>query len=221
MLSGLVTSSTSSTSASSTDSTSSSQSIGQDAFLQLLVAELKNQDPTNATDPNQMVSQMAQFSTLEQQTNTNSLLTSLQGQMSAIYQGQTASLLGKKVQLATSGLTLSGGTATVGLDLPSAAADVKLTIQNATGQTVATLDQGAMPAGNQSVTWNGKDASGKQLADGSYTVTVSATDASGNALTATTTATATITAVNFDNGTIMVTAGGQQYPLTSVTQVSS
>jgi flagellar basal-body rod modification protein FlgD len=78
-----------------------------------------------------------------------------------------------------------------------------------------------MAAGNQVVAWDGKDARGNQLADGTYNVIISATDASGAALNATTTSYATVTAVNFANGAITVTAGGKQYPLSAINQISS
>jgi flagellar basal-body rod modification protein FlgD len=78
-----------------------------------------------------------------------------------------------------------------------------------------------MPAGDQVVTWNGKDMNGNQLADGTYTVGIAATDASGASLAATTTSYATVTAVNFSDGAIMVTAGGQQYPLSSINTISN
>jgi flagellar basal-body rod modification protein FlgD len=200
---------------------SSSNTLGQDAFLQLLVTELQHQDPTQPQDPNTMITQMAQFSSLEQQTDTNTLLTSMQNQVSALFQAQSSSLIGTNVQVTSSSLDLSGGTASVGISLPSAAAKVSLTISNANGQTVATLNPGAMAEGSQVVTWNGKSTSGTQLPDGTYTVNIAAADSSGNSVAATTTSSATVTAVNFSNGTIMVTAGGQQYPLSAINQISN
>jgi flagellar basal-body rod modification protein FlgD len=185
------------------------------------VTELQNQDPTSAQDPNTMITQMAQFSSLEQQTDTNTLLTSMQNQVSALFQAQSSSLIGTNVQVTSSSLDLSGGTASVGISLPSAAAKVSLTISNANGQTVATLNPGAMAEGSQVVTWNGKSTSGTQLPDGTYTVNIAAADSSGNSVAATTTSSATVTAVNFSNGTIMVTAGGQQYPLSAINQISN
>ena len=208
-------------SASSTTSTTPKTTLGQDAFLQLLVTELQHQDPTTAQDPNAMITQMAQFSGVEQQTNTNTLLTSLQGQVSAMFQAQSSSLIGSNVEVTSNSMNLSGGTASIGIQLPTAASNVALAIQNAAGQTVATLSPGAMAAGDQVVTWNGKDNNGNQLADGTYTVGIAATDASGASVAATTTSYATVTAVNFSNGAIMVTAGGQQYPLSSISTISN
>jgi flagellar basal-body rod modification protein FlgD len=217
---------TSTTSASSTSSTSatatsaSNDTLDKNAFLQLLVAELQHQDPTDAQDPNQMVAQMAQFSTLEQQENTNTLLTGMQNQISALFQGQSANLIGQQVQVTNSSMTVSGGAGSVGVNLPSAA-NVVVTIQNSSGNTIATLNEGAMAAGSQVVQWNGKDSNGNQVADGAYTVSVSATGANGQAVAATTTSYATVTGVSFVNGTIMVTAGGQQYPLSAINAISS
>jgi flagellar basal-body rod modification protein FlgD len=64
---------TSATTAGSTTGTTSSSSssslddgVNEEMFLQLLVAQLKNQDPMNPTDSTQFVSQLAQFSELEQ-----------------------------------------------------------------------------------------------------------------------------------------------------------
>jgi len=220
MQTGMVSSTTAT--GTSTTSATGNQSLGQDAFLQLLVSELKNQDPTQAQDPNAMISQMAQFSALEQQTTTNSLLTSMQSQYSAMFQAQSSSLIGKNVQVTSSSLNLSGGQASIGVNMPSAATKVTISIQNAAGQTVSTLSPGALAAGSQVVKWNGKDLSGNQLADGTYTVTIAATDASGNAVNATPTSFATVTAVNYgSDGTVTVTAGGQQYPLSSINQVTS
>jgi len=212
MQSGMIDPTTSSTTSSSaTTVTNPNSTLGENTFLQLLVTELQNQDPTQAQDPNEMISQMAQFSTLEQQTNTNSLLTNMQGQVSALFQASTANLIGTQVQVTSPTMNLTDGQASIGISLPSAAAQVSVAIQT----------PGAMAAGNQVVTWNGMGSSGSQLPDGTYTVAITATDASGNPVNATTTSLATVTAVTFTNGTIMVTAGGQQYPLSSINEISS
>jgi len=220
MQSGMINPTTSTTSTSSTAGAASKASLGQDAFLQLLVSELKNQDPTQAQDPNAMISQMAQFSALEQQTNTNSLLTGMQTQVSALFQSQSANLIGKKVQATSNNLTLSGGTATVDVNAASAGTGV-MTIKNATGQVVATIGPGLLSAGDNPITWNGKGNNGLQLPDGDYTVSVAAQTASGAAISTTTSTQAVVTAVSFVNGQVMVTAGGNQYSLANVTEISS
>ncbi len=108
------------TSTSNTNSTTGTNgTLNYNEFLQLLVAQLKNQDPTSPTDPTTFVSQLASFSGVEQQVNTNSLLNSLLTQ-SAI--SQAGALVGHTVtsadgsvsgQVASVQITSSGSQATL------------------------------------------------------------------------------------------------------------
>ena len=222
MISGIVASSTANSGVTSDGSTATTPSnqLGQTSFLNLLVAQLQNQDPTTAQDPTQMVSEMAAFSSLEAQQSTNTLLTSIQTQNSAIYQAQATGLIGKSVEVNSNSLTLSGGTAAIGVNM-AAVGNATLTIKNAAGSTVATLGPGALDAGDNQISWNGKSTSGTQLPDGAYTVSVSAKDASGNAIVANTETTALVTGVSFASSGVTVTAGGTQYALTDINSVTS
>ena len=77
--------------------------VNYNQFLQLLVAELQHQDPTNPTDPTQYMSQLASFSTVEQQVQTNSTL-------DALLSAQASTIIGKSVTSAdgkTSGIVVS------------------------------------------------------------------------------------------------------------------
>jgi flagellar basal-body rod modification protein FlgD len=62
---------------SSVQRTDTGGTLGQDAFLKLLVAQMQNQDPTSPADSNQMMSQMAQFSSVEGINKLNTQLTAL------------------------------------------------------------------------------------------------------------------------------------------------
>jgi len=197
-----------------------SSSIDKNGFLQLLVAQLKNQDPTQSQDPNAMVQQMTSFSTLEQAQNTNTLLGQMETQNGGLFQAQSASLIGRKVLVTGSTLNLKDGGATVGIDLPSAA-NVALAIQDATGKTVAVLNQGAMSSGNHVIAWDGKDNNGNKLPDGTYTVSVGAVGSDGTAVNASTSSYMTVTAVNFASGAVTVTAGGKQFSLSDITEISA
>ncbi|MGO8952859.1 MAG: flagellar hook assembly protein FlgD [Rhodomicrobium sp.] len=104
-----VNSTTNATSSSSTNSaTGTNNTVNYNEFLQLLVAQLQNQDPTNPTDPTTFVSQLASFSTVEQQVNTNSILGSLLTQTSI---SQAPSLVGQTVTSADG--TVSGQVASI------------------------------------------------------------------------------------------------------------
>jgi flagellar basal-body rod modification protein FlgD len=80
-----------------------SSTVDYDQFLQLLVAELRYQDPTNPTDPTEHVSQLASFSAVEQQVKTNTVLSSLLA-------AEANQIIGKYVRSAdslTSGVVVS------------------------------------------------------------------------------------------------------------------
>jgi flagellar basal-body rod modification protein FlgD len=76
------------------DRTDTKGSLGQDAFLKLLVAQMQHQDPMAPTDSSQMMSQMAQFTSVEQLTNLSSSMTALQ--MNQDFAG-SVSLIGRTV----------------------------------------------------------------------------------------------------------------------------
>ena len=197
-----------------------SNTMDKNAFLTLLVAQLKNQDPTQSQDPNQMVQQMTSFSTLEQSQNTNKLLTGIQNQNNGIYQTNAAGLIGKNVRVASSTLDLKGGKACMGINL-SAAADVKVAIQDASGKTVAQLTPGAMSAGSQMLNWDGKDAQGNPLPDGAYKVAIDAMGNDGKPVQANASAFMPVSGVTFVDGTVMISAGGKKFPLSDINEISA
>jgi flagellar basal-body rod modification protein FlgD len=111
-----VTSATDSTSksSSSTSSTTSSTGVDYNTFLQLLVAEMKNQDPTNPMDTSQYMSQFAQLSSVEQAMQTNTKLDSLLSSQSL---SQADGLIGKTVSFTDStGATFSGKVASISIN---------------------------------------------------------------------------------------------------------
>jgi flagellar basal-body rod modification protein FlgD len=83
-------------------SSSSSSLVSEQAFLQLLITQLKNQDPTNPADPTQFVSQLASFSSLEQ-------ITQLNSNMTQVLDNSVTSMIGKTATVtdpsASGGLT--------------------------------------------------------------------------------------------------------------------
>ncbi|WP_128927525.1 flagellar hook assembly protein FlgD [Bradyrhizobium guangxiense] len=94
--------------------TTSSNSVDYNTFLQLLVAEMKNQDPTNPMDTSQYMSQFAQLSTVEQAMQTNSKLDALLSSQSL---SQANSLIGKTVSFTDStGASFSGKVVSVAIN---------------------------------------------------------------------------------------------------------
>lgn len=220
METGLISSTAAATTASSTTATAKN-SIDKDGFLQLLVAQLKNQDPTSSgQDPNQMVQQLTSFSSLEQAQQTNTLLSGLQTQTSGLFQAQTAGLVGKTVKVDGSGFNLKSGAAAMNLEL-SAPASVSLTVKDASGRVVATLPQGHLSRGINALSWDGKDATGAALPDGAYKVEVTATGDDGKPVSFTTNLTLKVDAVTFKSGGIYLASGSSVFSLADVLEITA
>jgi flagellar basal-body rod modification protein FlgD len=95
------------TSSSASSSTTTTPTVNYNDFLQLLITELQNQDPTSPMDPTQSISQLASFSAVQQQVQTNSTLTSM---LTSSALSQAEGVIGKTVTSAdgsTSGQVVS------------------------------------------------------------------------------------------------------------------
>ncbi len=148
-------------------------------FLKLLVAQLKNQDPLNPLEGTEFTGQIAQFSALEQQINSNNYLSQLLEQRDYGQTSLAVSYIGK-VALApgsTMAVGESGGSE-FAYKLDKTASSVEITIRDKDGKIVKT-QTGDGTTGNHIVSWDGKDDAGDQVAEGNYTVSVRAVDSKG------------------------------------------
>ena len=169
---------TASNSANLLGGTSAAQAQSQ--FLTLLVAQLNNQDPTNPMDNAQMTTQLAQINTVSGIQQLNQTVTSLTSQMSAMQMMQSSSLVGQKVLVSGSSVTMDGSNGVGGFSLPSAASNVTVNLLNAAGTVVSTVPMGSLSAGNHTFS---SDLSG-YTGGGALTFQVQATNGS-TAVTAT------------------------------------
>ena len=154
-------------------------SVGEteERFMKLLVAQMKNQDPMNPLDNAQVTSQLAQLSTVTGVNKLNTTLESLQASMLSSQTLEAAGMIGHGVLVPGSSIALSGSQAILGIDLAGAADAVKVTVRDAAGKAVYTMDLGAQPTGIVPVAWDGSTDSGTKAADGKYTFEVEATSA--------------------------------------------
>jgi flagellar basal-body rod modification protein FlgD len=146
----------------------------QDRFLKLLVTQMKNQDPLNPLDNAQVTSQLAQISTVNGIEKLNASIETMANSFNAGQSLQAANMIGKDVLVPGSVLQVAGGGGIFGVDLAQAADQVKVTIHDASGRAIRTMDLDAQAAGPLALAWDGKTADGVQAADGSYSFSVSA-----------------------------------------------
>jgi len=194
--------------------------LGQDAFLQLLVTQLRYQDPLSPMENEAFIAQLAQFSSLEQmqQLNTN-VETSIQLDQSQANSAATY-MIGKEVRAAGDELIVGEtNEPEFGYYLPDGAGAVQVTIYDSAGQVVRSLAFAQPDTGSNIQTWDGRDASGTRVEPGSYRVEVEASNADGSAAAATTTVTGHVDGVTFQNGQAWLLVEGREVPLASVLEV--
>ena len=214
-------STTSATTSTSSSSASSNSTISSSDFLSLLLSEMQNQDPLNATSTTDFMNQLTSYANFTEQSSINSSLTSLASSFSSLVTLNSVNYIGHTVEAKTDTATLSDGSATFGYSLSAAASNVTITIKDSSGNTVWS-GTGTGNSGDNSFTWDGKDSSGKQLSDGSqYTMSVTATDAAGNSVFNYSTITGTVTGIDTSTSTPSLTVNGVSVSAANIIAVTS
>jgi len=174
------------TTATTTTSSAQSTLIGNyDTFLKILTAQLKNQDPTSPMDASEFTQQLVQYSAVEQQIATNDKLDSILSSVNSNGITPLLSYVGQYTESKTTDeLVVQGGTALLGYTLPSAAQSATISVQNSSGDVIATID-GTTTKGLNRVAWDGTLDSGSAASDGVYKFVLTAKDSSGAALSVT------------------------------------
>jgi len=192
-----------------------------DTFLKLLVTQLKNQDPLNPLEGTEFTGQIAQFSSLEQQINTNTYLKDLVEQRDYAQQTVAAGYIGKEILGAGDEFTKGAdGEVSFGYSLEKTAANVEISIVNTeTGKVVETINADPT-AGSHMLSWDGKDDDGNAQPAGTYRVLVKAQDKDGNVVASSALTYGTVTSALNDQGSASVLlADGRQIALSDVLAV--
>jgi flagellar basal-body rod modification protein FlgD len=150
-------------------------------FLALLTAQLKNQNPTQPTDPTQFVAQLAQFSTVEQSVQTNATLGGIAKAMSTMALSQYSGLVNRTITADATKVTVpASGAVSTPMNFAvtnPALSNIRLAITNAAGGVVATLP---VSGTSGSLTFDGTDGKGRRLPPGDYGVALVGTGGVGS-----------------------------------------
>src|SRR5690606_15024236 len=155
--------------------------MGKEEFLKLFVAQMKNQDPLNPMQGEELAAQLAQFSSVEQLINLNQQLEAQSSSSAAMIQtlqnGSAANLIGREVFAAGDAVVVpENGSAAVTVSVANAGGAGVLHVYDLAGKEVGTRDLGLIPGGRQTIEL-GSAADG--LAAGGYTYSVKVVDAAG------------------------------------------
>ena len=186
--------------------------ISKNGFLTLLIEQMKNQDPLNPMDSQEYAASLAQFSELEELQNLGTLTEqgldadiilaqSINNTLSATLVGQTVRAVGESV------IVEDGEASDISFDL-AASASVEINILDESDEVVRTIETRTFNAGDQTIEWDGKDDDGRELADGTYTLEMSATNSSDEAVSVTPFLIGVVEAVRYEStGAVLVVNG--------------
>lgn len=201
-------------------SRSGSNILGKDDFLNLLVTQLRHQDPLSPMESAEFTSQLAQFSSLEQMSNVNTNLEVLQLYQASINNSQAVGFIGKTIKALGNSIGVADGVADqIHFELDKDASDVIVQIYNSGNKLIKTIKPGGLNAGEQNVKWDGTDNDNNKVPDGTYTFKVIATDTDQKPVSVKTIITALVSGVAFKDNITYLLAGNQEIPIGSVFEV--
>jgi flagellar basal-body rod modification protein FlgD len=203
----------------------SGTTLGGTNFLTLMLAQLKNQDPTSPVDSSTFLTQLAQLSEVQGITSLNTSFSSLSSSLSSSQALQASSLLGHQALVNSSTATVAAGaTVTGAVNVPQTTSQVVLNISDSSGVLVSQVNLGAQPAGLTSFSWNGKTGTGAPAPAGTYTLSAQYAGATNGGTAATTLVNGTVESVSMGAGSTGLTlnvAGIGSVPFSSVQQISN
>jgi len=190
-----------------TASSSSSSSLASDfnTFIQMLTAQAKYQDPLDPIDSSEYAAQLAQFSMVEQQVNTNELMEQMLAVLSTNDMSGAANWIGKEA-LVQGPAKFDGDPVTIAPNPPIAADEITLIVTNAQGTEVQRL---AIPTGAEPFAWDGRKTDGSSFALGEYNFEIESKANGEVLLTEPAMAYSRVTEARIDNGeTLLVLDSG-------------
>ncbi|MDD3597978.1 FlgD immunoglobulin-like domain containing protein [Sulfuricurvum sp.] len=209
------------TSTKTSTKTTGSSALGKDDFLNLLMVELKYQDPTEPMDSEKILTQTSQLATLESAENTNKALESLTAALTTSMQYSGISAIGKMADTGSNAIQLEEGSdAKFELYLPEAATDGKINILDNKGNVLKTITMEATDAGVSQYTWDGTNNAGKELDAGIYYVEATYNKADETSGT-TRVGLYPIEAIRYEGGTTYAKLGSSYVDFSKITEITN
>jgi len=203
---------------------SSTSSISHEQFLQLMVAQLKNQDPLTPMESNEFTTQLAQISSLEQLVSIDSNVEEGIGidlvLTQAINNTLAATLIGKDVTAYGNDIALQEDRSVdIDFKLSSFAEKVEVQVYDQAGNLVRTIETNGLAAGKHSVIWDGEGNNGEDFPEGEYSFTVTATDGNGTEISSYALMVGMISSVRFENGAAVLMVNGREIAFSNVLEI--
>jgi flagellar basal-body rod modification protein FlgD len=198
--------------------------MGKQEFLQMLVAQLRHQDPLSPMESQQFASQLAEFSSLEELSNIDDSVS--QGVdvdlvlTQAINNTLATTLIGKNVLAYGDRIVLDNSDSVdYSFNLAGSAEEVEVTIYDENGTAVQTISMKTLSEGNHTFSWDGKNKQGERLPEGNYTFDVTAKDSDGNLVVASTISKGLVSAVKYQDGIAVLIVNGKEIKFSDVLEI--
>lgn len=186
--------------------------LGQDQFLQLMIAQLRHQDPTSPVDPADFLGQLAQFGTVTGIQGMQNSMTALADSLRSSQVLGGTNLVGHDVLFETDTAWLgTEGEVYGSVEIPQGTRSAQLVITDSTGQQVQKL---ALPTaeGEVAFAWDGTTSSGERALPGEYTIEVVA-DVAGASEQLSTSLAGRVGSVTIDPATSSLTLNTELGPI--------
>ncbi|WP_022967123.1 flagellar hook assembly protein FlgD [Denitrificimonas caeni] len=145
------------------------EELGKNEFLELLVAQLNNQNPLEPQSNGDFIAQLAQFSTVEGVEKLNGSMQTIMSGYQSSQALQASSLVGRKVIVPIEKAVVdTSETFKASLVLPQSSSNVYVNVYSADGSLATRINMGAQEAGQVSFMWDGKNSDGEIMKPGTY-----------------------------------------------------
>lgn len=198
------------------------KAMGQKDFLMLLTTQMMNQDPTQPMDPTAFVSDLTQMSQLEATTQLNSSVMAMTMGFQNLQVMQASSMIGKNVVAQGEMISHQAGEAsTIRLNTEEPLSNVKLVITNSSG-VVRELDYPSLARGETTMSWNGKNDAGIDVAGGDYRLVAFGYDAEGEIKAVDSFVGTSVRSVSVekDGGMMLTLSTGERVKMDAVREIS-
>lgn len=157
------------------EKTGNSSELGKNEFMELMLAQLKNQNPLEPQDNGEFISQLAQFSSLEEMQKLSSSVNNVVGEFRSTQALQASAMVGRTVLAPSSeGVLGADGQISGNINVPASTSGLRVSIQTQAGELVRQIDLGASQPGQVAFNWDGKNGNGSELPPGRYKIVAEA-----------------------------------------------
>jgi len=145
--------------------------LGKNEFLDLMIAQLENQNPLEPQDNGAFISQLAEFSALEEMQQINNTVNNFTNKFQSTQALQASAMVGRSVLVPGAEAPLSASGMISGIaDIPSGTSNLSISILNGSGELVRRVDLGQQFAGSVPFEWDGLNEQGDQMPADKYTI---------------------------------------------------